>query len=232
MPKMSKLNSMSEYAWCGVSEMSIGDLKLMAEPKFWVWQILPAWSELCISVSVSLYPDVYVTLHILTRSRHDSDRGSVYCVVCSIYFLGSRDAAYINTEQSFKELGIWKAILYRVNSRGEQVTQHLELIPIFGLWLSELYFYLERGGMWHSEPGLVLVVTWLTVSHVAISDQWPSEPSDSYSDTRGQCRTLSSVVSTHCMDSLRSLNTGGCQIWLEADNGLLGLSLSGLTGSE
>ena len=56
-----------------------------------------------------------------------------------------------------------------------------------------------------SEPGLVLVVTWLTVSHVAISDQWPS-------DTRDQCRTLSSVVSTHCMDSLRSLNTGGCQI--------------------
>ena len=69
-----------------------------------------------------------------------------------------------------------------------------------------------------SEPGLVLVVTWLTVSHVAISDQWPS-------DTRDQCRTLSSVVSTHCMDSLRSLNTGGCQIWLEADNGLLWLSL-------
>ena len=82
-------------------------------------------SVFCICVSPALHVQAVYVTHPHSHSEQTRLRPSLG-ILCSIYFLGSRDAAYINTEQSFKELGLWEAILYRVNNRGEQVTQHFE----------------------------------------------------------------------------------------------------------
>ena len=107
-----------------------------------------------VSLSVSVSPALHVQAVYVTHPHSHSEQTRLrpsLGILCSIYFLGSRDAAYINIEQSFKELRLWKAILYRVNNRGEQVTQHFEPnshFPVFRMIVSsELYFYLERGGM-------------------------------------------------------------------------------------
>ena len=164
MPKMSNINSMLEYG-SGVMGDEYRWPKTDHGPDFEKYSRL----DQC-SVSDE-YPHVYV-IHPHSHSEQTRLRPSLG-VLCSIYFLGSRDAAYINTEKHFKELGIWEEILYLVNSKGEQVT-HNTLNGHHSYFLvvrsSQSCFYLERGGMWYCT---VTLAGGHMAHRLTCRNQWP-----------------------------------------------------------
>ena len=193
-----------------MTEMSIGDLKLIM-----MGLTLTTGSVFCIWLS----PCLCHTPH--SHSEQTRLRPSLGIILCSIYFLGSRDAAhYINTEQRFKELGIWEEILYRVNSIEEQVTHnslkghhHCCHFPR----LSQLCFYLERGGM------CILHSDWShgsLHSHVAISGQSRSSWPVSHTSTQ------MSVGGSTMMTTTGRCHLSRCQVTMT-----LSLSLCKLTGA-
>lgn len=185
MPKMSNINSMLEYVM-GVMGDEYRWPKTDHRPDF----DKHSRQDQC---SVSESPHVYV-IHRHSHSEQTRLRPSPG-ILCSIYFLGSRDAAYINTEQRLKELGIWEEIsLYHVNSKGEQVTSlnghHSHFLVVR---LSQSCFYLERGGMWYCTVTLAGHMAQAHMSQsVASPGYWPV----THSDTALRCQWGHSGVST------------------------------------